>query len=67
MYSYLKQRFGPIVERVKSSPTTEYVRDRMSLAHQKVRGFIDKRVQGRSGDFKFGEKANDSEGLSKSS
>jgi hypothetical protein len=53
-------------DKVKNSPTTEYVKDKMSIAHQKVRGFIDKRVHGRSGDFKFNEDAADARQASKS-
>lgn len=53
MFSYLKQQFDPIIEKVKSSPTTGYLKDRVVMANKKVRSFIDKRVQGRSSEVKM--------------
>lgn len=53
-------------EKVKNSPTTEYVKDKVNIAHQKMRGFIDKRVHGRSGDFKVNEDAVDASQATKS-
>lgn len=50
MFSYLKSRFDPIVEKVKTSPTTGYVKEKVSMANTKVRTFIDQRVRGRVED-----------------
>lgn len=53
MFSYLREKFVPIVEKVKSSPTTGYLKDKASMANQKVRSFIDQRVKGRQSESKF--------------
>jgi hypothetical protein len=50
MFSYLKSRLEPIVDRVSNSPTTEYVKEKVSVANGKVRTFIDQRIRKRVGD-----------------
>ena len=55
MFSYLKSRLDPIVEKVKASPTTGYVKEKVSAANTQVRTFIDQRVRGRVDDGRGGD------------
>lgn len=49
MFSYLKARLDPIVEKVRTSPTTDYIKDKFSVANKKARSFISQRVGGGGG------------------